>query len=127
VLRVDALLGAALDQPLAAHPWQQQQQPLLLCPAADLRTLAALIPERARMVLEGAGAPADAAPETASVPTASVAAGDVLRVLPGERMPVRAPVVQTLCCCGRAVLVLVNAPFAVIGLDSGVPPHDSAF
>ena len=94
MLHVSVLGSLSLNQSLAAHP-RQQQHPRVWYAAADLRTLAALIPERARMVLDSA---ADAAPDTASVPTASVAAGDVLRVLPGERMPVRGPVVQMWRC-----------------------------
>ena len=60
--------------------------------AADLRTLAALVPATARLVLDagalpGGGAPAPAE-EVESVPTPTIRPGDVLRVLPGERVPV---------------------------------------
>lgn len=58
--------------------------------AADLQSLARLIPATARLVLDpgaapGAAAAAGAGPavEYASVPTTSVRRGDVLRVLPG--------------------------------------------
>ncbi len=73
--------------------------------AADLRTLAALIPERARMVLDAGGdAAATAAAQTVSVPTASVAPGDVLRVLPGERMPVDGVVLAGKAVADEAML-----------------------
>lgn len=62
------------------------------------------------MVLDAGGAAnpdnsADsAAPETASVPTASVAAGDVLRVLPGERLPVDGVVLSGRSVADEAML-----------------------
>ena len=69
--------------------------------AADLRTLAALVPATARLVLDpgalpGAGAgPAGPAAEEELVPTPTIRPGDVLRVLPGERVPV-----DGLICAG---------------------------
>ncbi len=75
--------------------------------AADLRTLAALIPERAHMVLDAGGdaaAAATAAAQTVSVPTASVAPGDMLRVLPGERMPVDGVVLAGKAVADEAML-----------------------
>ncbi|KAL4445398.1 hypothetical protein ABPG77_011223 [Micractinium sp. CCAP 211/92] len=71
--------------------------------SADLTALARLIPDSARLVLDPGAAPrpkasadgssggAAAAPPTAEevmVRTATVRAGDVVRVLPGERVPV---------------------------------------
>jgi Cu2+-exporting ATPase len=75
--------------------------------ASDLRALARLIPARTRLVLDptaalaapaaadgdGAAAAADTA-DTAMVPTADVRPGDILRVLPGERVPVDGEVVR---------------------------------
>ena len=63
--------------------------------SADLTALAGLIPASARLVLDPGAAPRTAAGSTAAaaadealVPTSSVRAGDVVRVLPGERIPV---------------------------------------
>jgi Cu+-exporting ATPase len=62
--------------------------------AADLRTLAALVPATARLVLDpgvvpgAAGAGVGAAATEACVPTPTIRPGDVIRVLPGERVPV---------------------------------------
>ena len=68
--------------------------------SADLTALASLIPDTARLVLDPGAAPrpkaaadggaAAAAPaaEEALVPTPTVRAGDMVRVLPGERIPV---------------------------------------
>jgi Cu2+-exporting ATPase len=63
--------------------------------SADLTALARLIPDTARLVLDPGAAPRQAAAgggaaaaEEALVATASVRAGDVVRVLPGERIPV---------------------------------------
>lgn len=72
--------------------------------SSDLRALARLIPAQTRLVLDPAAAQAAAAAattsapapeeETAMVPTADVRPGDVLRVLPGERIPVDGEVVR---------------------------------
>ncbi len=97
--------------------------------SADLTALARLIPDSTRLVLDPGAAPrapaGSAAPaaEEVLVPTATVRAGDVVRVLPGERVPVDGMVlsgtasggwrgggwVQCLggvglggCCCSRA-------------------------
>ncbi len=58
--------------------------------ASDLKALAGLIPATSRLVLDpgaapGAGGAKGPGAEVLEVPTASVRAGDVLRVLPGER------------------------------------------
>ena len=68
--------------------------------AADLRTLAALVPASARLVLDpgvapGAATPLPSAPSEELVPTPTIRPGDVLRVLPGERVPV-----DGLICAG---------------------------
>jgi hypothetical protein len=68
------------------------------------------------MVLEAAAASGAAAAETASVPTASVAAGDVLRVLPGERMPVRAGSTDPLLQHGGATAFPAVLPTASMAL-----------
>lgn len=63
--------------------------------SADLTALARLIPDSTRLVLDPGAAPrapangaAAPAAEEVLVPTATVRAGDVVRVLPGERVPV---------------------------------------
>ena len=67
--------------------------------SADLTALACLIPDTTRLVLDPGATPRPAAAaagrdasasvaEEAIVPTGTVRAGDVVRVLPGERVPV---------------------------------------
>lgn len=62
--------------------------------SADLTALARLIPDSTRLVLDPGAAPRAPASATAPaaeevlVPTATLRAGDVVRVLPGERVPV---------------------------------------
>lgn len=85
----------------SAHP---TSGPAPSLSAADLTALAQLIPAQSRLVLDpglkpgganaAAGAPAVPAVEEVLVPTASVRAGDVVRVLPGERVPVDGQVVE---------------------------------
>ncbi|MEW5309919.1 MAG: hypothetical protein WDW38_001761 [Sanguina aurantia] len=53
--------------------------------SADMTALQELVPTRARLLLQGGG--------YADVPAESVAAGDLLTVLPGDRMPVDGTVV----------------------------------
>jgi cation transport ATPase len=86
--------------------------------SADLTALARLLPDQARLVLE-AGAPPRAAAgsvvggsgeEEVMVPTGSLRAGDVVRVLPGERVPVDGVVVA-----GRAAGAQGRAWRAVSG------------
>ncbi|KXZ53854.1 hypothetical protein GPECTOR_6g772 [Gonium pectorale] len=81
--------------------------------AADLQSLARLIPATSRLVLDpgapppgkAAAAPAAApAVEFIQVPTNSVRAGDVLRVLPGEKVPVDGEVLSGECSCDEALL-----------------------
>ena len=59
--------------------------------AADLRVLAQLVPTQTRLLLDPSGKGSEdpeANLEAVSVQTNSVRRGDVLRVLPGERIPV---------------------------------------
>ena len=76
--------------------------------AADLRTLARLIPAQSRLVLDAPsqqqGPAANHEPDSVSVPTSSVRAGDLLRVLPGERIPVDGEVLQGRCSVDESML-----------------------
>ncbi|GIM14913.1 hypothetical protein Vretimale_17774, partial [Volvox reticuliferus] len=89
--------------------------------AADLRSLARLIPATARLVLDpgvapgvagSSGAPVAAKAGTGAgpvveyleVPTNSVRAGDILRILPGEKVPVDGELLSGECCCDEALL-----------------------
>eukprot|EP00891_Asterochloris_glomerata_P000481 jgi/Astpho2/481/Aster-03526 len=76
--------------------------------SADLRTLARLIPAQSRLVLDAPsqqqGPAADHEPDSVSVPTSSVRAGDLLRVLPGERIPVDGEVLQGTCSVDESML-----------------------
>ena len=74
--------------------------------AADLRTLAKLIPAESRLVIEPARA-ADNTPkalEVVSAPTSSIRQGDVLRVLPGERVPVDGEILDGRCALDESML-----------------------
>jgi cation transport ATPase len=79
--------------------------------AADLRTLAKLIPAETRLVVDPSGRAtqpaaeaAEAALEVVTVPTASIREGDVLRILPGERIPADGQVLQGLCSVDESML-----------------------
>ncbi|KAI8473681.1 MAG: heavy metal translocatin [Monoraphidium minutum] len=95
--------------------------------ASDLRALAHLIPGTARLQLDPGAAPgakaAEGAPavEYLQVPTRSVRTGDVVRVLPGERVPVDGEVMEGQAALdesmltGESVLVLKSAGSRVAG------------
>ena len=86
------------------------------CNAADLQTLAKLIPPQSRMVLNPATledpAHASEAPpvDLAMVPTASIRPGDVVRVLPGERMPVDGDIIEGKCSVDESMLTGESVP-----------------
>lgn len=86
-----------------------------LC-AADLQTLARLIPAQSRMVLNPATLDdpslADTSPEVdlAMVPTANIRPGDVVRVLPGERMPVDGDIILGKCSVDESMLTGESVP-----------------
>ena len=90
----------------------------LLCSAADLQTLAKLIPAQSRMVLNPATledpAQADKAADVdlAMVPTANIRPGDVVRVLPGERMPVDGDIIEGKCSVDESMLTGESVPVA---------------
>ena len=74
--------------------------------AADLRTLAKLIPAESRLVIEPpkkADEPQKAL-EVVGVPTSSIRQGDVLRVLPGERVPVDGEILEGRCSLDESML-----------------------
>ena len=90
--------------------------------ASDLKALAHLIPNTSRLVLDPGVAPGKAAAaaggngngsnssnsssseEYMEVPTSSVRPGDILRVLPGERIPCDAKVVLGTAALDEALL-----------------------
>ncbi|DBA65639.1 TPA: hypothetical protein ACH3X2_002698 [Trebouxia sp. C0005] len=84
--------------------------------SADLQTLAKLIPAQSRMVINPASleepSQADNAPELdlAMVPTSNIRPGDVLRVLPGERMPVDGDIFQGKCSVDESMLTGESVP-----------------
>jgi magnesium-transporting ATPase (P-type) len=95
--------------------------------AADLRSLAKLIPSQSRLVLDPGSAPAAAdtasAVEMMLVPTSSVRAGDVLCVLPGERIPVDGTVIDGRCSVDESMLTGESALVAkAIGDQVSLPP-----
>ncbi|MEW5301159.1 MAG: hypothetical protein WDW36_004037 [Sanguina aurantia] len=95
-----------------------------LSSASDLKSLAQLIPSTSRLVLDPGSAPqakkaasSAAAPNSATskptsgpsvefieVPTTSVRAGDIVRVLPGEKVPVDGVVVSGLASTDESLL-----------------------
>ncbi|GAB4822976.1 hypothetical protein N2152v2_010022 [Parachlorella kessleri] len=92
--------------------------------SADLTSLAHLIPSQTRLVLDptgAAGAKPAAPAEEVLVATQSVRSGDVVRVLPGERVPVDGIVVDGLgsvdesMLTGESRLVPVTSGDAVTG------------
>jgi Cu2+-exporting ATPase len=87
--------------------------------SADLTALARLIPGTARLVLDPGAPPRGGAPPGADevlVPSSSVRAGDLVRVLPGERVPVDGVVVA-----GRAALdeSLLTGEAALVAAGEG--------
>ena len=74
----------------------------------DLTTLAQLIPSSSRLLLDSGAKPgansADQAPEEMMVPTSTVQAGDVVRILPGERFPVDGTIVTGTCGVDESML-----------------------
>ncbi|KAG7672560.1 putative Copper-transporting ATPase PAA2, chloroplastic [Nannochloris sp. 'desiccata'] len=75
----------------------------------DLTTLAQLIPSSARLLLDsgvkpGAAADSNDVEDQMMVPTSTVRAGDVLRILPGERIPVDGSVISGKCCVDESML-----------------------
>lgn len=117
-------------------------QPFLI--VADLQTLAKLIPAQSRMVINPASleepSQADNAPELdlAMVPTSNIRPGDVLRVLPGERMPVDGDIFQGKCSVDESMLTGESVPVpktkgqqvwlqpAALLVMAQTPPHASA-
>ena len=87
-----------------------------LWPVADLQTLAKLIPAQSRMVMNPASleepSHAGNAPEMdlAMVPTSNIRPGDIVRVLPGERMPVDGDIIQGKCSVDESMLTGESVP-----------------
>ena len=93
----------------APSPWTMS--------AADLQTLAKLIPAQSRMVLNPAALDEDppssgaaSAMDLAMVPTSNIRPGDVVRVLPGERVPVDGDIVQGKCSVDESMLTGESLP-----------------
>lgn len=96
---------------------------------ADLHTLARLIPAQARLVLDpGANSGEAGLGEGAAVlpvPTASVRAGDLLRVLPGERIPVDGVVVWGRASADESMLtgeaaLVKKEPGSQVGIRTSI-------
>ena len=85
-------------------------------PAADLQTLAKLIPAQSRMVLnpESLGETPNSGPasdmDLAMVPTSNIRPGDAVRVLPGERMPVDGDIIEGKCSVDESMLTGESVP-----------------
>ena len=94
----------------------QQSSPLALLCAADLQTLAKLIPAQSRMVLNPATLEAHPQPgsapqlDLAMVSTSNVRPGDIVRVLPGERMPVDGDILDGKCSVDESMLTGESVP-----------------
>lgn len=78
-------------------------------PAADLRGLAQLVPAETRLLLDPTGKASHESAEApqleaVTVPTSSVRKGDVLRVLPGERLPVDGLILSGRCSVDESML-----------------------
>lgn len=77
--------------------------------AADLRVLAQLVPTQTRLLLDPSGKASHEDAEgpqldAVSVETSSVRKGDVLRVLPGERLPVDGVILSGKCSVDESML-----------------------
>lgn len=74
----------------------------------DLTTLAQLIPSSSRLLLDAGVKPGAAADPNAEdqmmVPTSTIRAGDILRILPGERIPVDGIVISGKCSVDESML-----------------------
>lgn len=100
-------VGERSSRQLACTPFflltvRLAHRPLSL--AADLSALAQLIPAQARLLLDPGANGASASSEELLVPTASLATGDLVRVLPGERIPVDGRVVEGTCSVDESML-----------------------
>ena len=76
--------------------------------AADLSALVQLIPSNSRLVIDSDNASGNDSTEVAikdiMVPTSSVSHGDILRVLPGERIPVDGLLISGPCTVDESML-----------------------
>ena len=76
----------------------------------DLTSLAQLIPSSSRLLLDAGGKPGAATSSNAAVEeemmvaTSTVRAGDILRILPGERVPVDGVVTSGKCSVDESML-----------------------
>ncbi|PRW05833.1 copper-transporting ATPase chloroplastic [Chlorella sorokiniana] len=92
--------------------------------SADLTALARLIPDSTRLVLDPGAAPRAPANGTAPaaeevlVPTTTVRAGDVVRVLPGERVPVDGVVLSGTASVDESML---TGESRLVPVDEGSP------
>ncbi|GAX72668.1 hypothetical protein CEUSTIGMA_g124.t1 [Chlamydomonas eustigma] len=88
--------------------------------ASDLKSLAQLIPATSRMVLDPGGMPSGGAAKPSSsnsagsnsnsnveymqVSTSTIRPGDIVRVLPGEKIPVDGVIIEGRCCVDESAL-----------------------